>query len=330
MSFSDAKINEWLLDEQLGRLSAEDRVRLADALRARPGSSARRGRLQRILAPLDSWSVPSPPANLPDRILSHVAGARQRDGLNLPTDGVELTGGRNRSVVFKLRDLVAVAAAIALLGVIFVPSLTHVRAKSRQIACATNLGMIGRGLASYAGDNHDQLPIAHAVPGARWLRTSDRSGPFSPNRRNTYLLLRYGYVGRPEAYVCPSCRTAKPMLVSNPAAMDDFPDARNCSYHSLNMGGPTPRFGDAPDQVYIADANPLFVGARFNRVNPESPSPNHPRLLGQNVLRIDGRADWAVTPRFGPGGDNIWQAGAVRLYKGVEIQRSVRDTFLIP
>ena len=331
MSGEQESLDDRLLDDHLDQLSPAEKADLADALRADPDLVTRHRRLQRILEPLDSWTAPPPPGNLPDKILLKIAA---REAPVDTTSGARLASGADapliRRLPFALKDVVAVAAVIALLGLILVPSLARVRSESRRVACANNLAAIGWGLGAYAADHDDALPRVPAIRGGRWLRVSDGGGPYFPNRRNPFLLLRFRYVDSAKVFVCPSCGGARVMKVENPQALSDFPDSRNCAYDALNMAGPTPRLADRPNQAYMADANPLFAGGRFHRVHPDSPSPNHRRMGGQNVLRFDGRVDWAKSPRYGRDGDNIWQAGTLRVYRGTEAQRSADDAFLVP
>jgi hypothetical protein len=145
------------------------------------------------------------------------------------------------------------------------------------------------------------------------------------------VLLRFGYVGHAESFICPSDVDGACLDMANPQALQDFPDPKNCSYDSLNMAGPLPRIEDAGDLPYLADANPLFAGGRFNVAVPvSSNSSNHRRLDGQNVWRLSGHVVWSRTPNVGYDGDNIWQVDGVRIYIGTEAQSSPRDAFLVP
>jgi len=67
-------MDDWLLDDHLGQLMPEERRDLADAMSRDPALAERHRRLQRVLEPLDSYSVPGPPANLADRIIARVSG----------------------------------------------------------------------------------------------------------------------------------------------------------------------------------------------------------------------------------------------------------------
>lgn len=59
---------------------------------------------------------------------------------------------------FTLIELLAVIAIIAILAALLLPSLSKVKAVSRQIQCCSNLKQIGLGLGSYTGDFNGWLP----------------------------------------------------------------------------------------------------------------------------------------------------------------------------
>ncbi len=331
MSDRRIHLDDWLLDDQLGQLSSAEREELAEAIRNDPDLAARQRRIRRVLEPLDGWATSPPPINLANRIVAQIAAheSNRTAGVRSPRPSKPI-GRWSRGAPFSLREALAVAAVIAFFGLIVIPSMSNLRAKSLITTCRNNLAGIGRAVSLYAAANDDSLPQVQMVSGGRWLRHAETSGPFSPNSRSPYLLLRFRYAESPKLFVCPSCRKSEPMKVANAGDLPGFPDPRNCSYDSINVGGPTPRYGSLPHRPYMADANPLFVDGRFHRIDPGSNSPNHGRSRGQNVLAIDGSADWYRSPTFGRTRDNIWQAGTVRIYRGAEVQTSIADTFLVP
>ncbi|GMU36901.1 MAG: hypothetical protein KJ057_04195 [Phycisphaerae bacterium] len=121
------------------------------------------------------------------------------------------------------------------------------------------------------------------------------------------------------------------LRLTYPGLTDDFafPDA--CSYDGLNMLGVTPRLVDAPDQVYLGDPNPLFLGGMFRpSINPNATnSPLHDGGRGQNVLLLDGSVGWLTSP-FRNRTDNVWLAGEIQDYRGTEAQSDPHDAFLVP
>ena len=111
---------------------------------------------------------------------------------------------------------------------------------------------------------------------------------------------------------------------------DDFPAACNISYATLNLAGPTPNLRPTMPVAYISDANPLFIGARFNPAidADRANSPAH-RGKGQTVLTLDGSTKWMTKPQYGPKRDNLWLIGGIRRYTGIETPTG-DDVQLVP
>ena len=59
---------------------------------------------------------------------------------------------------FTLIELLVVVAIIAILAAMLLPALSAAREKARRASCLSNLGQIGRALASYTGDYSGYLP----------------------------------------------------------------------------------------------------------------------------------------------------------------------------
>lgn len=340
-----AELNEfddWLLDDHLDQLSDADRARLRVMLQNDPELSARHRRLQRVLEPLDAWTVPPPSSGLVEKILDGIAAADRRATVVRDPDFAGGTpgcyAGRPR---IALRDLIAVAAVLVFFFGILGPSMSLVRERSRRVMCAGNLSGVSRGVAAYALANHDWLPVYRGGPGAH--RTSflpvvggaaGTTTAYVPNRRSLFLLVRLRLVPGPRVFICPSEGEAISLRDTGaepPEPFEEWVERGRCSYASINMSGPTPRFSYRSELPYMADANPLFVGDRFNRVDPTvTNSPNHRKAAGQNVLFLGGLVRWCTTPNCGLKGDNIWQAGRLKVYRGTEVQVSANDTFLVP
>ena len=322
--------NDRLLHAQLGQLSESEQIDLEASLRNDPDLQARNRRLQKVLQPLEAWTAPAPPPNLVDRILraattSDLPVVAESD---LPT-GADNVGGRMR---FSMRDLIAVAAVLTFFFGILAPSMATVRERSRRVACANNLGAIGRGVSAYALSNNGALPRSPLTHRSSFLPVRSGAGePYAPNSRHMLLLVRFKFVGDPRAFICPSRSGPNLRVVLSRRSGANSAEVRYVSYNALNMAGPTPKVATTSSLPYIADANPLFTDGKFNGINPRAAnSPNHPGATGQNILCMDGSAHWSKTPNCGHARDNIWQAGQITQYTGTEIQESERDTFLVP
>ncbi len=331
-------LDDWILDDHLDQLSEVDRGRLHALMRDDPEFAARHRRCQSVLEPLDAWTTAPPSAGMVEKILDAIAEEEDAAPVGRDPNFATGSGGYSGQPRFSLRDLIAVAAVIAFFFGVLGPSMTVVRERSRRARCAANLGEIGRGLAFYAQANSGALPLYAAGQGAiptSFLPVSAGVSPptatYAPNRRHLFLLVRFRLVRDPQVFACPS--DGEPIIPPGRAAgaLDDWVERGRCSYDSINASGPVPAFSYRSSQPYMADANPMFVGGRFHRIDPGvTNSRNHRRGAGQNVLFLDGSADWHTTPNVGLKGDNIWQAGSLMEYEGTETQQSADDTFLVP
>jgi len=308
---------EWhlnLLDDETARW-VESELQRDAALRAHSKT------LGRVLRPLDHWSVHSGPPNLAENILSAVRRSHpaappvERRSLAIP--------------FFRAREMIAVAACIAVLFGAFVPAASALRSRSQRILCASNLHDIGLGLSQYQASFAGSLPFAGFAPDSTWLPGSDPTC-YSSNSRHVFLLHKNGFVQKANAFVCPSNKGAAPMKVAALQVCDDFGD-RNISYDSHNLAGASPNLRPTTGIAYLGDPNPLFIGAKFNGgIDPQvANSPAHGGW-GQTVLFIDGRAQYMRTPVYGQYKDKVWTIEGVTRYTGRETPIKLTDSFLVP
>ncbi len=318
--------DEQILDLHLGRLDAEARAELQAELETSDAAQARFEALGRILRPLDHLNVPSVPAGLADRIMTQLPAHPMAIGAAVEEDFDHATGARSR---FALRDLLAVAACIALLICVVLPGIAQLRRHSLRTVCADQFKAIYRGVAAYAQGHSGALPHAGAAAGASWLYSTPDGAAHQSNSRHAWLLVRNKYVADARAFVCPAA-DAKPTEIQGADRLDDFPNRANCSYDMLNMAGAAPSMSDGAAMAYMADPNPIFPDGFFDdSVNPNTTnSPLHGGA-GQNVLCLNGEVKWMTTP-FRNRDDNIWLISGVQHYGGTEAQRDRDDAFLVP
>lgn len=323
-------IDDSLLDWHLDRLSDDDRAWLERELQKDVELRARSERLGEVLQPLDHWRTKPAQPNFADQVLARIQRARQVDVAAQPS-AIPESGPPRRFSLLSLREVVAVAACILLLVGVFVPGMAELRYRSRRAACAGNLASIFRGTSAYQESFEGSLPFAGGLRNASWLPGGAKGRPYASNSRHVYLLVKWDYGPTPSDFICQASETCKPMTVEDRAAYDDFARACNISYASLNLAGPKPNVRPTMPVAYIGDTNPLFVGARFNAsLDPDKAnSPAH-RSRGQNVLTLDGRADWMRRPIYGPNRDNIWLIGNIRQYTGIEVPVRYDDVQLVP
>lgn len=328
MEREEKDVEHSLLDWHLDQLDADDRSWIEEALRRDVEFRAKSNRLGTILQPLDHWRVTPAPDNLADNVVAHVQ--RSIDARSEPQPFPFESGRPRRFPFARLRQPIAVAACILLLIGVLVPGVSELRSRSQRALCAGNLGSIFRGTTTYQAAFAGSLPFAGYSPGASWLPSGARGRPYASNSRHIYLLVKWGCGPTTEDFVCPAAKPHEPMRVADPTTCDDFAGACNVSYASLNLAGTKPNLMPTTRIAYISDANPLFVGARFNASVPyNANSPAH-RGRGQNVLTLDGSSRWMKKPIYGPKHDNLWLIGNIRRYIGIEAPVSDDDVQLVP
>ena len=345
-----------LIDFLLGRSDPAE----AQALRRRLESDEALRRLHRDLAntfaALDLAPEAEPPEGLVDKTLELVRRQRATDALLAR----EKPAGRVFAPTFSLRELGALAAAVVVLVLIFVPAIQNARRRAQAGQCGANEGQVGAAMLTFANANKGYLPSAGSeqcdssvgqigtglqayanaskgyLPSAtgekqRWL-----AGDNQPAVSNSAALFQL-IVGRHASPLSFQCAAVGGGSFVVQAGMTDFPEAKFVSYSYQHSMGPNrlrlndPRLQQVKERMPIlGDDTPMFDNGRFrpDRVNA-SASDNH-RGEGQNVLFLDGHVEWATEAFAGVDRDNIFWAGNIHDYQGTEAPASLFDTFLLP
>lgn len=237
---------------------------------------------------LDDYPVDDPDDALVDatmlRISQSAASNRRQSARIDPDSEVERVASQRGGIFrFRLPDFISVAAVLLIGASITIPTLNHVRQRSIDLACETNLRQLGAGAVSYARDHNGDLPVIPAGLG------------FSGNWMNIATLIDNGYCADGHAN-CPGHH--EPLQPS-------------LSFQLLPAGRVT-NIGDGDNRrALIADRNPLIDAIRVGRrISPQTNSLNHGRR-GQNILMADNSIVWIPTPMF-EGLDNIWLPEGVR------------------
>jgi hypothetical protein len=289
---------------------------------------AKSDRLGRVLQPLDHARPGPAPASLAENVLAYIA--RATDPL-LPIPFDADSGGRSRSPFIRMRELIAVAACLLLLVGVAVPGVSELRGRSQRALCANNLSTIFQGASAYQQAFADSLPFAGGVAGGSWLPGGESGTPYASNSRHPYLLVKLNYGPKPKDFICPGGSDAEAMPADQVAGLDDFGAARNNSYDSLNLAGASPNLRPPVAIAYISDANPLFVGARFNdTVDPSCTNSAAHGGRGQTVLTLNGSVQFVRSPIYDATRDNLWTIVDVRRYRGTESTTRNDDAFLVP
>lgn len=103
-----------------------------------------------------------------------------------------------RSGGFTLIEVLVVAAIIALLAGILLPSLNQARRQARRVVCRNNLRSIWMGILGYTIENRERLPFVEDVN----LSDPD-ADPFSPAHPTTVGRVLFKHV-TPGSWVCPA------------------------------------------------------------------------------------------------------------------------------
>ncbi len=310
-----------------GNLSAQDQ-QVLDALvaggfklEALPPDQVERGRkMMQLLGLLDHLPAPSPGDLLEARTMQMIEQA----GRSGAASADRATGTCGRMLTWP--EVLSLAAAL-LLGVsVLWPAVSRSRAVARQSACQANLAGAAIGFGQYAADHDGVTPRTKS--GNRWwlVNQFDDEGAANSNSAHLYLLIRHDYV-KPELLNCPANQDA-PRSPARDAR--DWPTHRAVSYSYQNQYIDSPfRWGEQNIAV-LADKNPFFGTGFFHGELPgETPSPNHRRLAGQNVLTNTGEVTWLRKPMINHS-DYIYQASDRQVYTGTEPPADTDDTFLVP
>ncbi|MFA6135378.1 MAG: hypothetical protein WC869_15305 [Phycisphaerae bacterium] len=262
------------------------------------------------------------------RTVSHIRQAKATDALIARQEFSRPSVFRP---TFSVREIGAVAAAVLVMAVIFLPSVQKARQQASVARCASQQAGIGSAFLRYANDNGGSLPSATAGQ-ARWLNPGQ--GAVS-NSSGLFKLVNLNYVA-PGAFQCPAVSNGSPAAFSVQAGMSDFPANKYISYsyqhtlgHGLSINDPG-LAGVSKEMAILADSNPLFSRGNFQPSRLRSPeSDNHGRS-GQNVLYLDAHVNWSDKPTAGVAGNNIYLAEGVYDYRGDETPVNNRDSFLLP
>jgi len=330
-------IESLLLDWHLGRLEATQRVQIEEALTRSPELALRSQRLRTLLSLLDA-DEPVPPPDLAGSVMARIQ--ERTKVIPLP----EVSAARSvhevaaRGPSLALRDVIAIAACVALFVGIAVPGYFKAHNVSLRHRCQNHLHQISDAMASYGQAHAGFLPYASYIPGGTWLPGQGRNVPRASNTRHVFKLVRQGYIRNVRVFLCPASKDGRPMLADDYRQFTDFAERANNSYSFLFMNWPKGlrpedmRKGAGGKMVLVADRNPHFAGTpgaleRAVAVRLGN-SLLHENGAGQNAIRVDGSGGWFTSPNIGVDHDDIYKAGGVVQYQGTERPVSETDTFL--
>jgi hypothetical protein len=322
-----------LVEYHLGLLSTSELEQTTSRLEQDRELKQLSSHVEKALAPLESYEIDIPVGL--DRKIKMAIRAQKINTDALLRDLTVNAPAKGRSIFTRWADFVGTAAAILLICSAVTLSTDHTRRQARKALCAGNLGILGSAISTYANDYYNQLPQASIASNSAWY-DSERQ---TPKRGNLFVLVKRNYI-KPQFFACPEDSSKQVVNIKDFSQYNDFPSSSVVSYSFQNLHSDRNfrarqlqlRWQHAPAMPIMADRTPLLKQNRLNSelTSENAFSTNHARLTGQNVLVLDGQVVWQTTPVFGPQRDNIWQAGQIRSYRGVETPVDPVDCFLAP
>lgn len=281
-----------------------------------------RAKLARVLALLDADDAPAIPSHLNDAVLARVARLHR----TLPMAAAAEMGGPSRPM-FNLRELLSLAAVIAIFVGVFVPGYRTAKENARITTCANNLRQIGIGNQLYV-ENYGAQPFVAALPdGISWV---PGDGQRPTNSQNPFELVK-GHFVPPSAFNCPARDGDIPLMDPRSANLNDFPGWRNNSYSTNLVTDRVLWRQIEPESPIAADLTPLVDDERhLLRDQPISPNSTSHRGQGENVLKADVRVFFTRNPNVGLDNDDIYRVIGVQKYTGLERPQMRSDAFLVP
>ena len=240
-----------------------------------------------------------------DNTLVHATLARvdrcEHDRSARMTFGDAAADGPRRRL--RLPDFISVAAVVLIGASVVWPLSTHMRQRSIDLGCESNLRTVGLAFGSYSSAWNGAMPTVRTGLFQAWT-------PGAKNAVNLNPLLEGGYCNASHLQ-CPG--------------HDGYGDSYS---YQFQTAGRQPHWGVSATTIVLGDRNPLIDAARTQSVIATlSASINHGGR-GQFVLSTDGSTAWLVLPVIGTR-DNIWLPGQVTfLRQGDKLTDPAGDVFL--
>ncbi|GEM_PF-823213 len=279
-------------------------------------SDQRARRVERLLGLVDATETTAPasgfaaPGDLVSRTLAAIERERPTsdDVLAKLSPALPEDAALNPRGNMRLRDFVAVAAAVLLSAALLLPMSDNVSRERQRQLNAANLAGAGMGVGLFAGEHDGRLPQTDRRASApRWWQVGT---PEHSHSANMFTLVSGDYV-RLETLASPMNRYAPTRRTAE--YLRDWRSSNEVSYSYQLFGAKAPRLSDPRLLVLLADRSPVAQQFAFgDRVDANRNSALQ-RGEGQHLLFRDFSVRFLTSPVIvRPDGtsDNIWAPDA--------------------
>lgn len=274
-----------------------------DALEAQAPADKRRTRAALSLFELlEDYPVEDAEETLVHATLARVDQYEDERNSRMSFDGAENADGPRRRL--RLPDFISVAAVILIGASVVWPVTTHLRQRSIDLGCATNVRMIAGAFSQYALDYNNAVPTARTGLFSEWT-------PGTRNVINLNPLIQNGYCDASHLN-CPG---------------HEGQYAESYSYQ-FQTKGKLPRWGIGRITMVLGDRNPLIDTARRHQSSSALLNSINHGGRGQWVLSTDGTTLWLTEPMVPGSDDNIWLPGRVLFLRSGDRLTDAADVFL--
>lgn len=323
-----------LFDYSLGLTTEGETAQARALVTSKKEADEIHAKLKAALAPLDSIPSRLCPDQLAEQTVQRLCqlanSIRAAEQAELPVAKVRLWPN--------FVKVGAIAASILIIVGVLFPTFSLARHQYRKHVCQRQLESIYKSVDHYSSDYDGKLPAVATDVGQPWHKVGYQGKENHSNTRNLFLLLKHGYSGRPEDFVCCSKRQKQytALRMSQVHRYKDFPSRKHITYSFRIVCKQPIKLRLLGRQPLMADRNPVFEDMPEDKFEVHLDSElstrngmNHNRH-GQNVLSCDGNVQFLKTRHVGVPQDDIFTVQNIAVYRGSERPACETDPFLGP